>query len=41
VQAGDRLAETELVNTLGMARVVLGDVEDGVGLLRRAIQIAG
>ena len=41
VQAGDRLAETEVLNTLGMTRVVLGDVEDGVALLRRAIQLAG
>jgi len=40
VQAGDRLAETEVLNTLGMARVALGDVEVGVGLLRRAIEIA-
>jgi DNA-binding CsgD family transcriptional regulator/tetratricopeptide (TPR) repeat protein len=40
VQGGDRLAETEVLNTLGMARVALGDVEAGVGLLRRAIQIA-
>jgi DNA-binding CsgD family transcriptional regulator/tetratricopeptide (TPR) repeat protein len=40
VRAGDRLAETEVLNTLGMARVALGDVEEGVGLLRRAIQTA-
>jgi DNA-binding NarL/FixJ family response regulator len=40
VVADDRLAETEVLNTLGMARVALGDVEEGVGLLRRAIALA-
>jgi DNA-binding CsgD family transcriptional regulator len=40
VEAGDRLAETEVINTLGMARVALGDVEAGVQLLRRAIELA-
>ncbi len=38
--AGDTVAETELLNTLGMARVALGDVEAGVELLRRAQQVA-
>ncbi len=40
VEAGDVVAETELLNTLGMARVALGDVDAGVDLLRRAQQIA-
>ncbi len=40
VQAGDRMAETEVLNTLGMARVALGDVDEGVRLLRRAIELA-
>ncbi len=40
VAAGDRLAETELLNTLGMAYVSLGDVEKGIRSLRRAIALA-
>ncbi|MGA9856622.1 MAG: AAA family ATPase, partial [Solirubrobacteraceae bacterium] len=40
VRAGDRLAETELHNTLGMARVSLQDVEGGTAMLRRAIELA-
>jgi DNA-binding CsgD family transcriptional regulator/tetratricopeptide (TPR) repeat protein len=40
VQVGDRSAEAEVLNTLGMTKVVLGDVDDGVVLLERAIQIA-
>ncbi|MGI8713890.1 MAG: helix-turn-helix transcriptional regulator [Solirubrobacteraceae bacterium] len=40
VAAGDRLAECDLLNTLGMTRFALQEVEEGVGLLRRAIQIA-
>ena len=40
VEAGDVLAETEVLNTLGMARVALGRVEEGVRSLRRAIELA-
>jgi DNA-binding CsgD family transcriptional regulator/tetratricopeptide (TPR) repeat protein len=40
VEAGDTVAETELLNTLGMARAALGDVDIGVDLLRRAQQVA-
>jgi DNA-binding CsgD family transcriptional regulator/tetratricopeptide (TPR) repeat protein len=40
VEAGDRVAECEVLNTLGMARVALQEVDEGVTLLRRAIQIA-
>ena len=40
VAAGDRVAETEVLNTLGMARVALRQVQEGVALLRRAIQTA-
>jgi ATP/maltotriose-dependent transcriptional regulator MalT len=40
VAGGYRHAESELLNTLGMARVALGQVEDGVACLRRAIEIA-
>jgi ATP/maltotriose-dependent transcriptional regulator MalT len=40
VSVGDRHAEGEVLNTLGMAHVVLGDVEKGVSLLQRAIEIA-
>jgi predicted ATPase/DNA-binding CsgD family transcriptional regulator len=40
VQAGDRLAECEVLNTLGMVRVALQEVDEGVELLRRAVQIA-
>ena len=38
--AGDRGAETELLNTLGMARVELGEVEEGLDSLRGAIELA-
>jgi predicted ATPase/DNA-binding CsgD family transcriptional regulator len=38
--AGDRLAETELLNTLGMAKVSLGEVEAGLASLREAIALA-
>ncbi len=38
--AGDRVAETELLNTLGMAYASLGDIERGIGSLRRAIDLA-
>ena len=40
VDAGDRSAESEVVNTLGMAHVALGEVEAGVAQLRRAIELA-
>ena len=40
VQAGDEFAETELLNTLGMAKVALGQVDEGVALLKRAISLA-
>jgi predicted ATPase/DNA-binding CsgD family transcriptional regulator len=38
--AGDRLAETEVLNTLGMAYVSLGEVDKGVASLERAIALA-
>ena len=38
--AGDRHAEGEVLNTLGMAHIALGDVDEGVGLLERAIDLA-
>jgi ATP/maltotriose-dependent transcriptional regulator MalT len=40
VEAGDRHAEGEVLNTLGMAHISLGDVEVGVSMLQRAIEIA-
>jgi DNA-binding CsgD family transcriptional regulator len=40
VAVGNRMAETEVLNTLGMARVALGDVDEGVASLRRAIALA-
>ncbi len=40
VNAGDRLAETEVLVTLGMALIALGQVDDGVAHLRRAIELA-
>ena len=40
VAAGDRVAEAELLNTLGMAYASLGDVERGIASLRRAIDLA-
>jgi DNA-binding CsgD family transcriptional regulator/tetratricopeptide (TPR) repeat protein len=40
IAAGDRFAETELLNTLGMAYVSLGDVDKGVMSLERAIALA-
>ncbi|HUB75656.1 MAG TPA: response regulator transcription factor, partial [Solirubrobacteraceae bacterium] len=38
--AGDTRAESEVLCTLGMARISLGEVERGVGELRRAIELA-
>jgi len=40
IAAGDRTAETELLNTLGMAYVSQGQVEKGIASLKRAIAIA-
>jgi DNA-binding CsgD family transcriptional regulator len=40
VAVGDRHAEGEILNTLGMAHISIGDVEPGVALLRRSIEIA-
>ncbi|HEX3977301.1 MAG TPA: AAA family ATPase [Solirubrobacteraceae bacterium] len=40
IEAGDRMAETELLNTLGMAYVSLGEVDKGVASLERAIALA-
>ena len=40
VAAGDRLAESELLNTLGMARSQTQQLDEGVALLRRAIETA-
>ena len=40
VEAGDRHAEGEVLNTLGMAHVALGSVDHGASLLKRAIEIA-
>ncbi|MGI9185378.1 MAG: helix-turn-helix transcriptional regulator [Solirubrobacteraceae bacterium] len=39
VAADDCAAQSELLNTLGMAQVALGEVEEGIGRLRRAIEI--
>jgi len=41
IAAGDLNAEAEVLNTLGMAQIVLGEVEEGVGRLRRSIEISG
>jgi DNA-binding CsgD family transcriptional regulator len=40
VAAGDPEAESEDLNTLGMAQIALGRVEEGVTSLRRSIEIA-
>jgi DNA-binding NarL/FixJ family response regulator/tetratricopeptide (TPR) repeat protein len=40
VAAGATFAETEVLNTLGMAAIALGQVDEGVGCLRRAQEIA-
>jgi len=37
---GDSHVEGEVLNTLGMARIALGDVDEGVALLGRAIEMA-
>jgi ATP/maltotriose-dependent transcriptional regulator MalT len=38
--AGDRRAESEVLNTLGISQIMLGDVDEGVDCLRQAIDIA-
>ena len=40
VAAGDLRAESEVLNTLGMAEIALGRVEQGAARMRRTIQIA-
>ncbi|HEY1515001.1 MAG TPA: AAA family ATPase [Solirubrobacteraceae bacterium] len=40
VEAGDRRSESEVLNTLGMAGIVTGYIEEGTASLRRAIEIA-
>ena len=40
VRAGDRSAESNLLNTLGMAKAHLQELDEGVMLLRRAIDVA-
>jgi tetratricopeptide (TPR) repeat protein len=40
VDAGYERAEGEVLNTLGMTRIALGSVDEGVALLERAIEIA-
>jgi DNA-binding CsgD family transcriptional regulator len=39
-EAGDSSSESEMLNTLGMTQAVLGDVDQGVKRLRRAIEVA-
>ena len=38
--AGDRRAESEVLNTLGVSQIMLGEVDEGVSCLRAAIEIA-
>ena len=38
--AGDRHAESQVLNTLGMAEVVLGRVQEGTARLRQAIELS-
>ena len=40
VAAGDRRSESEVLNTLGMAGIVTGSIDEGIASLRRAIEIA-
>jgi DNA-binding CsgD family transcriptional regulator/tetratricopeptide (TPR) repeat protein len=40
VAAGDTDAEAEVLNTLGMAKIALGEVDEGVSCMRDAIRIA-
>jgi DNA-binding CsgD family transcriptional regulator/predicted negative regulator of RcsB-dependent stress response len=39
-EAGDQHSEAEVLNTLGMAKIALGEVDGGIGCLRRAIELA-
>ena len=39
-EAGDRRAESELLNTLGITQIALGDIDEGASCLREAIDIA-
>ena len=39
-ESGDTDSESEVLNTLGMAGVALGDVDEGVACLQRALQLA-
>ncbi|MBV9684055.1 MAG: AAA family ATPase [Solirubrobacterales bacterium] len=38
--AGVRRSESEILNTLGMSQIMLGEVDEGASCLRRAIEIA-
>ncbi|MBV9413519.1 MAG: AAA family ATPase, partial [Solirubrobacterales bacterium] len=38
--AGDRRSESEILTTMGMSQILLGDVDEGVSCLRQAIEIA-
>ena len=40
IAAGDRYSESEVLNTLGITDIALGNVDDGVAELRRAVEIA-
>ena len=40
IEVGDQAARAAVLNTLGMAQISLGNVDEGVDLLLRAIQIA-
>jgi DNA-binding CsgD family transcriptional regulator len=40
VAAGDKEAEGEVLNTLGMAQIALGDVDEGAARLRHSIEMA-
>jgi len=39
LEADDPTIEAEVLNTLGMARIAIGDVDDGVRCLRRALEL--
>jgi ATP/maltotriose-dependent transcriptional regulator MalT len=40
IESGDAATEADVLNTLGMAKIALGQVDEGVGLFERAIRIA-
>ncbi len=40
IAVGDREAEAEVLDTLGMSQIALGEVDAGIAQLRRAIEIA-